>query len=349
MKHFQEALTFNDVILLPQLSDISHRSDIDISTKILPSFSLKKPFISANMDTITEAEMAIAMAENGCLGILHRFMDKKKLHNQMEQMSGNVYISPFISIGINDDFHEIVEMLSRYDIKYVCIDVAHGHHVKVKQIIHKFKKDNIPIEIIAGNVCSYEGALDLFKWGADCVKVGVGPGSVCSTRIKTGCGCPQLSAILEAYAAKRDFQTTSGMNQQKFIIADGGIQHYGDITKALAAGADAVMLGSLFAGCKQTPTRVHTDSQDRLLKRYRGMASINAQEDQGIDEIYEEGIQVDVQYKGNVRRIIERLEKGLRSGMSYCGARNIKDLQLEHKFIRVTNNGFAEGLPHKLI
>ena len=349
MRHFQESLTFNDCLLLPQYSEITHRSDVDISTKILPNLYLKKPFISANMDTITEAEMAIAMAENGCLGILHRFMDKKKLSNQIQQISENISTPLVISIGINDDFDEIVAMLKKYNIKYICIDVAHGHHKCVKNTIENLKNFIPGVEIIAGNVCTYQGALDLFMWGADCVKVGVGPGSVCSTRIKTGCGCPQLSAILEAYQAKKEFQIKVSMEQQKFIIADGGIQYCGDITKALAAGADAVMLGGLLAGCKQTPSQPYRDNNNDLMKSYRGMASFDAQTDQGIEEIYEEGIRVGVKYKGSVRHILPMLTKGLQSGMSYCGARNIKDLQLEHKFVRISHSGFAEGLPHKLI
>lgn len=350
INEMQEGLTFDDVLIVPSYSDVEHRSDVDISTQILPGFRMEKPFVSANMDTITEHEMAHAMSLYGGLGILHRYMSTEDTLKQIdlykELASKDNLETPFvISIGVRD--------LDRLDqsfdkgIRNVCIDVAHGHHALVKQTVEALrKKYGNEIGIIAGNICTYEGAFDLFTWGADCIKVGVGPGSVCSTRIKTGSGYPQLSAIANAYAAKNDF-LEKNPGAQKFIIGDGGIKHYGDIPKALGAGADAVMMGSIFAGCKQTPGHVWRNHEEEMIKTFRGMASYSAQSDFGIEDINEEGIALNVKYKGNIKHIIERLARGLKSGMSYAGARDIKTMQEVRKFVKITQSGVVEGHPHK--
>jgi IMP dehydrogenase len=244
---------------------------------------------------------------------------------------------------------ERTEAAYKAGIRHFCIDVAHGHHKLVKDCIVNMREKYKDIGIIAGNVCTYAGSLDLFKWGADTIKVGVGPGSVCTTRIKTGAGYPQLSAIMSAKQAKKDYMEANPQSSEKFIIADGGIKSYGDIAKALAAGADTVMMGSIFAGCKQTPGQVFRNEKEEMIKNYRGMASVSAQSDFGIENFNEEGISLTVKYRGNVKHIISRLQKGLRSGMSYSGARTIGALQEAAEFVRITQNGLFEGQPHKSI
>jgi len=339
----KKALTFDDVLLVPQYSEIEHRFDVDISTKILPSLELKSPFISANMDTITGPKMILAMNELGCLGILHR-SSKHCIRNIIDTTKLGKYTkSLVISIGLNNDF--LIADAFKNHIRYLCIDVAHGHHIGVKKLIDRIRAAyHGHFEIIAGNVCTYEGARDLFKWGADCVKVGIGPGSVCSTRIKTGCGYPQFSAIMEAHKARQTCKDIYFKN--KFIIADGGIKNYGDITKALAAGADAVMMGGMFAGCKETPAHRWRTNSNSLKVAYRGMASIDAQQDQGIEDPYEEGVSLGVDYKGSVKHIIGQMGKALRSGLSYCGARSIEELRQKHEFVEITHNASREGEPH---
>ncbi len=344
-----DGVTFDDVLLVPRYSEIEHRADVDVNTEILPGVKLEIPFISANMDTVTEHGMCHAMAIEGGLGILHRFMSipdmlkQIELYNELEkeEKTGKPFV---IAIGVHDK--ERIKIAYEHGIRNFCIDVAHGHHILVKRTLEYLRKEfGNEINIIGGNVCTYEGAYDLLEWGADCVKVGVGPGSVCSTRIKTGCGYPQLSAIANAAKAKKDFEAK--YNCKKYIIGDGGIKTYGDATKALAAGADAIMMGSIFAGCKQTPGPVWRDENENMIKTYRGMASTQAQSDFGIEDINEEGISLTVKYKGNIKHILNKLTRGLKSGLSYCGSHNLKELQAKPHFVKMSSSGYHESKPHK--
>jgi IMP dehydrogenase len=351
-----DGLTFDDVLIVPKFSDIEHRSDVDISTQILPQIKLAAPFVSANMDTVTEHRMAHKMSLNGCIGIIHRYMfipdliKEIKAYNELcKNDPKNIKHKPLVvSLGVRET--ERFEEAFNIGVRNFCIDVAHGHHSLVRDSI-KSLRDRYADEIgiIAGNVCTYDGAYSLFEWGADCIKVGVGPGSVCTTRIKTGCGFPQLSAILLADKARKDYLSSHNKSDSKFIIADGGIKYYGDVTKAIAAGADAVMMGSMFAGCKETPGPVWRNEKEEMIKTFRGMASVNAQSDFGIEDINEEGVSLSVKYRGSVEHILNRLSKGLRSGLSYSGARNIKKLQEVHEFVKVSQNSVIEGQPHKTI
>lgn len=344
----QEGLTFDDVLLVPKFSDIEHRADVCTSSEVMPGITLEKPFISANMDTITEFQMAIAMAENGCLGILHRFLSIEQMLEQIDLYNNAAkeagITQPFVvSVGVHDQ--ERIKAAYDKGIRHFCIDVAHGHHILVKRTIEHFRSTYNDVIVIAGNVCTYDATYDLFSWGADCVKVGIGPGSVCSTRIKTGVGYPQLSAVMHSSRAKKDFEEKN--NTKKYIIADGGIKNYGDVTKAMAAGADSIMMGSIFSGCKQTPGRVMRNEKEEIVKSFRGMASSSAQTDFGIEDINEEGIAVNVKYKGNISHILTRLSKGLKSGMSYCASHSIQELQESPNFVKVTQSSIYEGTPHK--
>lgn len=352
-KIMNDGLTFDDVLLIPQYSDIKHRSEVDISTKILPDYFLDLPYVSANMDTITEYQMAFAMAKYGAAGILHRYMSIEDMLDQLEKYRAcfrdeNISEKPIIiSLGVHDD--ERLESAFRNGVKNFCIDVAHGHHNLVKEMLKGMRtKYGSEIGIIAGNVASYEGAYHLYEWGADCVKVGIGPGSVCTTRIKTGSGYPQLSAVLAAADAKADY-LAANPGQEKFIIADGGIKFYGDISKSIAAGADAVMMGSIFSGCKETPGVVWRNENEEMTKSYRGMASAPAQNDFGIENINEEGVALTVKYKGSVRHILPRMSKGLRSGLSYSGSRSISEFKEKAKFVKITQAAAIEGKAHKAL
>lgn len=354
-KTIEQALTFDDVLLVPKYSDIEHRADVDISSYFMADFKLEKPFISANMDSVTEHKMAFAMAEHGGLGILHRYLTIDQMLLEIEAynklISENTKVkAPFVvSIGVHDE--DRYKQAYAAGVRHFCIDVAHGHHSLVKGAIENLRSAyGDEVGIVAGNTCTYEGALDLFTWGADTIKVGVGPGSVCTTRLKTGAGYPQLTAVMLAHKARKDFASKNpDQASKKFIIADGGIKNYGDVTKAVAAGADTVMMGSIFAGCKQTPGIVWRNEREEMIKSYRGMASQRAQHDFGMDDINEEGIALTVKYKGNIKHILERLLKGLRSGMSYSGARTIPELQEKADFIQITASGVIEGQPHKSV
>ena len=345
-----EGLTFDDVLLVPKYSDIEHRSEVVVNTKILPGLELDLPFVAANMDTVTEYNMAFSMAKHGATAVLHRYMTVEEMLKQIELYrsafkEANLEEKPMIvSIGVHDD--ERTQAAFDAGVRNFCIDVAHGHHALVKKCIQGLRaKYKDEIGIIAGNLATYEAARDLLEWGADCIKVGIGPGSVCTTRIKTGSGYPQLSAVIAANQARKEFMEKTG--KEAFIIADGGIKVYGDVAKAIAAGADAVMMGSIFSGCKETPGIVWRNEREEMTKNYRGMASAPAQSDFGIDEINEEGVALTVKYKGSVRHILPRMVKGLRSGLSYSGSRNIKEFQEKASFVRVTNASIIEGKPHK--
>jgi len=350
--NLEEGFTFDDVLLIPQYSDIEHRSEVTLATKILPNLNLELPYVSANMDTVTDHRMAFTMASHGACGILHRYLsidemlDEIKSYRQLFAENSIPEQPMIVSIGVHDS--DRVDSAFSVGIRNFCIDVAHGHHALVKKKIQELRnKFGSEVGIIAGNVASYQGAYDLFDWGADCIKVGIGPGSVCTTRIKTGSGYPQLSAVVSAYRAKLDF-LSSNPGKEVFIIADGGIKVYGDITKALASGADAVMMGSIFSGCKETPGTVWRNENEEMTKSYRGMASAPAQSDFGIENINEEGVAVTVKYKGSVRHILSRMSKGVRSGLSYSGARNISELQQKAKFVKVSYSSYLEGKAHKV-
>jgi len=334
-------LTFDDVLLVPRCSGFTSRfnGDIDLSTKITRTIQLKYPILSANMDTVTERTMAAAMRDLGCLGIIHRFMN---VYAQIDQLEG---LRPCIAcIGVGHSSRERLEILTHdLNLDTVLIDIAHGHCTAMIEQIKWVKSTYPSMDVIAGNIATYEAAIDLINAGADALKVGVGPGSLCTTRIRTGIGIPQLTAIDECSRA------TYEVNQPVFLIADGGIRNSGDIVKALAAGADAVMLGNLFAGTDETPGEVFTRGNPPIkFKTYRGMASRKAQESWKGYATSIEGEMIDVPYKGPIKGVFEDLIAGILSGMSYQGAHDLAELRRNHHFIRQTVNGYRESTPHGL-
>lgn len=334
----REFLTYDDVLLVPQYSEIASRHEVDISSGKL---GLKVPFISSNMDTVTEENMAIAMHNAGGLGIIHRFLSPQRLDEIIVRCKA-AGAKPAVSIGINNDSKELVELAIKHKVQIYCIDVAHGHHAGVLRAIEKLRGLTSSIEnvtIVAGNVATIEGAVALIRAGADVIKIGIGPGSHCTTRVVTGHGVPQLSALQECCPVIREHGCES--------IADGGIRNSGDIAKALATGADYVMLGRILAGCDEAPG-YRTAINGRQVKTYRGMASREAQTSKGRDgsRIIAEGVASYIDYSGPVGDTVSRLVGGVKSAFSYTGARNIQEFRDKSTFVRITRNSYIEGTPH---
>jgi len=335
-------LTFDDVILVPGYNGIRSRQNVTTSIEFSDrTFDI--PLISSNMDTITESKMANAITSLGGMSILHRFLTIEENVKLFKEVKHPDKVG--ISIGIGKDGILRAEALLAAGASIICVDVAHGHSKEVNRTIRSLRemeRDNILI--VAGNVATYAGADYLAAAGADAIKVGIGGGSVCSTRIKTGFGVPQLSSLQDCRKVDR------------LLISDGGVRFPADAVKALAAGADFVMMGGIFAGTEETPgetiEKTGPDGAKIRFKRFRGMASREAQEDyMGSMSEWKtaEGISVDVPCCGSVKDVVRDLMGGIRSGMTYCGAETIKDLQRKAQFMEVTPAGRTEGTPHALM
>jgi IMP dehydrogenase len=468
----RDALTFDDVLLVPKRSPIRSRKDVDLSTKLSRNIKLNIPIVSANMDSVTESAMAISMAHNGGIGIIHRFMpverqveevlkvkraesviieepytiwpsatmsDAKRLmqekgvngllvvdankkllgiltardllfeENDLTRVSelmtpmkslhtaaadasieearqllrkykleklplvdGEGHLRGLITskdmvtlaerpqackdskgqltvgaaVGIREGYIERARALVDAGVDVLVVDVAHGHSDRVLNVVRKLKKELSQVDVIAGNVATPEGTKDLIDAGADAVKVGIGSGSICITRIVTGAGVPQLTAVLECAEAARE----SGVP----IIADGGIRNSGDITKALATGASSVMIGSMLAGTEESPG-VTVMRNGRKYKIHRGMASVGASMKRGTEEAEDEaalleyvaeGIEAFVPYRGTSHEILAQLAGGIRSGLSYCGAKTLAELRQNASFVRLTSAALKESHPH---
>jgi IMP dehydrogenase len=458
----REGVTFDDVLLVPKYSKITSRSDTDLSTKLSRNISLNMPLISANMDTITESSMAVTVAREGGIGIVHRFLtiqqqvnevlkvkrsgsiiienpysimnekqvsgllvtdsnskiigilterdvlfessDSSKLvkelmtkdvvtaklgvdleqvkeilkHNRIEKLpivDDNNYVKGLITsqdisnlekyphaskdkkgrplvgsaVGVKGDFMERSEALINAGADVLVVDIAHGHSENAINTVKNIKKAFPDCELIAGNVATAEGTEDLIKAGVDAVKVGVGSGSICITRVITGSGVPQLTAVYDCAKVGNDHDIP--------IISDGGTRNSGDATKALAAGASSIMVGSILGGTDESPGSTITKNGKRF-KIYRGMASLAASmgrrsKETGTFELADdlndyvaEGVEAMVPYKGSVTEIITQITGGIRSGLSYCGASNIKQMQENAEFIKISRAGFAESQPH---
>jgi IMP dehydrogenase len=470
---FKEGLTFDDVLLVPKYSDITSRSQTNLSTKLSRNISINIPFVSANMDTVTESAMAVAMARAGGIGIIHRFLTIKEQANEVLKVkrSGSVMIenpyavssdktvqdainyaeekeisgllvvdsnsklvgivtdrdllfetdstrlikdvmtkdvvtaklgvsldeakkilhkhrieklpiiddSGFIkglitskditniedypsaskdkkgrplvgaAVGVKGDFMERTESLLEAGADVLVVDIAHGHSENAINTIRNIKKAFPKCELIAGNVATAQGTEDLIKAGVDAVKVGVGSGSICITRVITGSGVPQLTAVMDCAMIGKDYGIP--------IISDGGTRTSGDATKALAAGASSVMVGSMLGGTDESPGTVLTKNGKRF-KIYRGMASLGASLgrksketgsislDEDLNDYVAEGVEAMVPYKGTVTDILKQLTGGVRSGLSYCGAHTILQMQANAEFIKMSRAGFAESQPH---
>ena len=336
----KEALTYDDVLLIPQYSDIESRSEVDVSSDLDDNIRLELPIISSPMDTVTEGAMAMAMCQAGGLGVVHRY---NTVERQTEIVSQAYYANCkniAAAVGMGGGFLERAKSLVEAGANVICIDVAHGHHAMMERTL-KALRDSLgdSVHIMAGNVATRDGFEKLAVWGADSVRCNIGGGSICSTRIQTGHGLPGLQTILDC--AKSEVDTK--------IIADGGIRNSGDIVKAIAAGADFVMLGSLLAGTNETPGLVVSDKSGSKYKIYRGMASRDAQKEwRGKMTSAPEGVSTTVPYRGSVDDILYDLAMGLRSGMSYSGSRTIREFQSKATFVRQTNASQTESGTHIL-
>ena len=333
---FQKTLTFDDVLLVPQMSDIRSRSEIDLTSQIgTKKFSL--PIISSPMDTVTGPDMANAMAKAGGLSVLHRY---NSVQEQIDMFRSSPADSTGVAIGVTGDYLDRATALVENGAFLLCVDVAHGHHISVKEAVESLKNkfgDNIVL--MAGNVATAEAFSDLEDWGVDVIRVGVGGGSICSTRISTGHGIPTMHSIILAASSAR----------KSLIVADGGIKTAGDAVKCFAAGADFVMLGSMLAGTQETPGQVFQNSDGKKYKVYRGMASAEAQIDWRGTTNSLEGVSTTIPYKGPVNKVLSMLSQNIRSGLSYSGARNLQQLRTKHRMIRQTQAGVKESFTHILL
>lgn len=344
------ALTYDDITLVPGMSYVSSRQKVDLATKFTKNYSVRIPIIASPMDTVCEADMAIAMAELGGVGVIHRFMPIE----EQSQEAGLVYkgtrkfdelewegwsneVPIAAAVGANGDYFERAQELVKAGANVILIDVAHGHHYNVQTAIAHLKS-KLPshVDIIAGNIATAEAAVDLQNWGADALRVGVGGGSLCTTRLKTGFGVPNVTTIEEIAKVA----TVP-------VIADGGIRTSGDIAKAIAVGADSVMLGSLLAGTKEAPGQI-IETSNGLYKRYRGAASMDTKVAHGQETRNVEGESTVIPFKGGASFIIEGLLDGVRSALSYGGAHNVTEFQSRVDYVRVTPAGMQEAKPHLL-
>ena len=345
-------LTFDDVLIVPQRSSIRSRSDVSVCTRLSRNIELDLPVIAANMDTVCEHEMAITMARLGGAGIVHRFMPIRSQAAQIaavkEVDDGTLTVGA--AVGTDHDMLDRAKALVAASVDVLVLDIAHGHADHAIDGVRRLKDHFGDTDVIAGNVATSYGAIDMAEAGADAIKVGVGPGGVCTTRLVAGVGVPQLSATDSVVTGLAE----AGLDLP--VIADGGIRTSGDIAKALAVGAATVMIGSMLAGTKESPGEVEQGPYG-LRKRIRGMASFEAIEARAVrhgeeidDEYFEqrapEGVEGTVPYRGAAGKLIGELMAGLRSAMSYTNARNLTEFFERTEFVAVTPLGLAENRPH---
>lgn len=359
-----EGLTYDDVLLIPRYSEVLPH-EVVLTTRIHQRIVLKIPILSAAMDTVTEANLACALAKMGGLGVIHKNMSIEEQVAQVAYVrsqhvddddcamaciddSKKLCVAAAVSVG--SDLEARVDALVQADVSVITIDSAHGHSKGILDAVRLIRQKYNELPIIAGNIVTAQAAQALCDAGVSAIKVGVGPGSICTTRVVAGVGVPQLSAIAEvAKVCKK---------RNVFVIADGGIKLSGDIVKAIAAGADCVMLGSLFAGCEEAPGELFVEN-GKSYKAYVGMGSVAAMkrgskdryfqsETKEVHKLVPEGIEGRVPYKGLLSDVVYQLLGGLRSGMGYCGTQTIQKLQTDGTFVRISNAGLKESHPHSI-
>ena len=349
MDPIKEALTFDDVTMAPKYSEVLP-SEVDTSIKLSSNLKLQIPLLSSAMDTVTESRMAIAIAKAGGIGVIHRNLDIKK---QIEEIKKVKKLKLLVGAAVGAGPLELkrAEAILKEKVDLIVVDTAHGHSKKVAEIIKAIKKKKTnKTALCAGNIATAEAAKFLVNLGVDIVKVGIGPGSICTTRLVAGIGVPQLSAILEV---------KKGVKKKKVkIISDGGIKYSGDLAKALSAGADAIMIGSLFAGSMETPGKLFKKN-GKLFKSFRGMGSVGAMNKGSADRYFQikqkdaskyvpEGVEGFVRYKGDVKDIIYKLIGGLKSSMGYLGTKKVLNLKENPNFVKITKAGFYESMVHNV-
>lgn len=355
------ALTFDDVLLVPAYSEVLPR-EVSTKARFTRNISLNIPIVSAAMDTVSEKAMAIMLARKGGISVVHKNMGIEAQARQIREVKeypaegdkipcldaeGRLRVAA--GVGITADVLDRVTALVEAGVDAIVLDSAHGDSHGVVEALRKIKAVYPELDTVVGNIATAEAAVRLIEAGADSLKVGIGPGSICTTRIIAGVGVPQISAIYDVAKAAEG----SGVP----VIADGGLRYSGDIVKALAAGGDSVMIGSMFAGTDETPGEIFEEN-GRKFKSYRGMGSVDAMKAGSRDRYFQdgedstkklvpEGVVARVPYKGSVGDIIYQLVGGIRSGMGYCGAADIDALHTA-RFVRITANGLVENHPHDI-
>lgn len=357
----KEAFTFDDLLLVPAFSKVVP-VDVKVNTKLTKKIELNIPILSAAMDTVTEDEMAIALAKIGGMGIIHKNLSIQEQTDMVKKVKStpldvsdkdacvdlNKKLRVGAAVGVSKDTMDRVKALVSANVDIIAVDSAHGHSKGVIETVKQIHALYPDLDIIGGNVVTAQAAIDLIYAGASAIKVGVGPGSICTTRVVSGVGVPQLTAINDVYQVTRQYEIG--------IIADGGIKLSGDIPKALAAGADCVMLGGLLAGTKETPGDVFV-VDGKEVKSYVGMGSLTAMKKGSSDRYFQggvqelkklvpEGIEATVSYKGPICDVIHQMVGGLRSGMGYCGCETITEMKDKAQFVKISNAGLKESHPH---
>ncbi len=354
-----EGYTFDDLLLVPSYSEVVP-IQVKLDTKLTKKISLAIPVLSAAMDTVTESTMAIALAKLGGLGIIHKNMSIEDQVKEIQMVKSATFsetdatkdelgrLRVGAAVGVSKNTLERIDALVSAGVDIIAVDSAHGHSKGVIDTIKSIRQKYPELDIIGGNIVTAQAAIDLIYAGATCLKVGVGPGSICTTRVVAGVGVPQLSAINDVYSVAKQYKVG--------IIADGGIKLSGDIPKALAAGADCVMMGSLLAGCTESPGEIF-EHDGLKYKTYIGMGSLTAMQRGSSDRYFQggvkelnklvpEGIEACVPFKGPINDVIYQMMGGLRSGMGYCGCKTIEDMKLYARFMKITNAGLKESHPH---
>jgi IMP dehydrogenase len=348
MEAIKEALTFDDVLLIPKFSS-TLPTETNLSINLAKNLKLKIPFLSSAMDTVTESKMAIAIAHQGGLGVIHRNLS---INSQIKEVKKVKNKKLLVGAAVGTSEEDILRAKSILDagLDLLVIDTAHGHSLKVINTLKKIRKFSNKIPICVGNIATGEAAVKLYNEGADILKVGIGPGSICTTRMIAGIGVPQITAIRNVKKSMK--------NKKIKIISDGGIKFSGDLVKAIAAGADAIMMGSIFAATEESPGKKFK-YKNKLYKSYRGMGSIGAMSAGSSNRYFQknykdkskfvpEGVEARVLYKGSVEKIIYQLQGGLRSSMGYIGAKKIEEIYKKGKFIKITKAGFYESMVHSV-
>ena len=357
-KVIKEGYTFDDLLLVPAYSQVVP-ADVQLKTRLCDGILLSIPVCSAAMDTVTESKMGIALAQAGGLGFIHKNLSSDLQAEMVKEVKAAAVLTNSAvdargkllagaAVGVSEGTMARVQLLVEAGVDIITVDSAHGHSAGVIETVRKIHEKYPNLPLVGGNIVTGDAAQALIQAGASVLKVGVGPGSICTTRIVSGVGVPQLTAVSDVVQVAKRYNVG--------VIADGGIKFSGDIVKALAAGADAVMLGGLLAGCEETPGEI-IEVYGKKVKTYVGMGSLSAMQRGSSDRYFQggqkelkklvpEGIEATVPYKGPMSDVIYQMMGGLRSGMGYCGCANIEELKEKAQFVKISNAGLKESHPH---
>lgn len=357
-KVIKEGYTFDDLLLVPAYSQVVP-ADVQLKTRLCDGILLSIPVCSAAMDTVTESKMGIALAQAGGLGFIHKNLSSELQAEMVKEVKAAAVLANSAvdakgkllagaAVGVSESTMARVQLLVEAGVDIITVDSAHGHSAGVIETVRKIHEKYPNLPLVGGNIVTGDAAQALIQAGASVLKVGVGPGSICTTRIVSGVGVPQLTAVSDVVQVAKRYNVG--------VIADGGIKFSGDIVKALAAGADAVMLGGLLAGCEETPGEI-IEVYGKKVKTYVGMGSLSAMQRGSSDRYFQggqkelkklvpEGIEATVPYKGPMSDVIYQMMGGLRSGMGYCGCANIEELKEKAQFVKISNAGLKESHPH---